>query len=49
MLIAGERLRQTRHVAERMTDPEAKRVMLFVAEAYERLALHAEARKSQSQ
>jgi hypothetical protein len=37
---------EAREVAQRMTDPEAKRVMLFIAEGYKRLALHAEARKS---
>lgn len=40
------RAAEAREVAQGMTDPEAKRVMLFIAEGYKRLALHAEARKS---
>lgn len=38
---------EARDVAEQMTDPEAKRVMLFIAEAYERIAARAEARNNQ--
>ena len=34
-------------VAETMTDPEARRVMLFIAEGYRLLAERAEARKNQ--
>ena len=34
-------------VAETMTDPEAQRVMLFIAEGYRLLAERAEARKDQ--
>jgi hypothetical protein len=33
-----------RRVAAEMTDPEARRTMLWIAEAYERLARRAEAR-----
>jgi hypothetical protein len=35
---------ETVAVAEEMTDPDAKRVMLFIAEGYKRLAEQAEAR-----
>ena len=34
-------------IAEMMTDPEARRVMLFIAEGYRLLAERAEARKDQ--
>ena len=38
---------ETLAVAETMTDPEARRVMLFIAEGYRLLAERAEARKNQ--
>lgn len=34
-------------VAETMTDPKARRVMLFIADGYRRLAERAEARKDE--
>ena len=46
---AAERWRtlaaEARAAADEMTDPEAKRTLLNIAEGYERLALRAEARK----
>jgi hypothetical protein len=36
---------ETRAIAAEMTDPDAKRVMLFIAEGYKRLAEQAEARE----
>lgn len=36
---------ETRAVAAEMNDPEARRIMLAIAEAYERLARYAESRK----
>ena len=38
---------EARAIAETMTDPEAQRVMLFIAERYRLLAERAEARKDQ--
>ena len=47
---AAERWRtlaaEARGKAEELTDPEAKRIMLSIAEGYERLAQHADARKN---
>jgi hypothetical protein len=37
-----ERAEEARSVAQAMADPKAKRQMLFIAEAYEHLADHAE-------
>jgi hypothetical protein len=36
---------EARAVAAEMTDPEARQIMLSIAEAYDRLARYAEARK----
>jgi hypothetical protein len=36
---------EARTTATQLTDPEAKRTLLFIAAAYERLACHAAARK----
>jgi hypothetical protein len=36
---------EARHAAEQMTDPEARRALLFIAAAYERLARSANRRK----
>jgi hypothetical protein len=36
---------EARTAATQLTDPEAKRTLLFIAAAYDRLALHAAARK----
>ena len=40
-----DRAEEARVVAEGMTDPEAKRAMLIVAENYEKIARRAEARE----
>jgi hypothetical protein len=40
-----ERAEQARVHAEQMTDPKAKRVMLVIAESYERLAKDASERQ----
>jgi hypothetical protein len=39
-----ERAEGTRRIAEDMADPEAKRMMLGIADGYERLAQHADTR-----
>jgi hypothetical protein len=39
------RAAEARATADEMSDPEAKRTLLNIAEAYERLARRAEARK----
>jgi hypothetical protein len=39
-----ERAEGTRRIAEDMADPEAKRMMLGIADGYERLAQHAATR-----
>jgi hypothetical protein len=39
-----ERAEGTRRIAEDMADPEAKRMMLNIADGYDRLAQHAETR-----
>jgi hypothetical protein len=39
---------EARNTAAEMTDPEAKRALLFIAAAYERLARGAQKRKDQS-
>jgi len=36
---------EARTAATQLTDPEAKRTLLFIAAAYDRLARHAAARK----
>jgi hypothetical protein len=40
--------REARTVGDRMTDPAAKRIMLSIAESYERLAATTEARDKKS-
>ncbi len=40
--------REARGVANTMTDPAAKRIMLNIAEGYERLATNAETRDKES-
>lgn len=40
--------REARNVTLEITDPEAKRALLFIAAAYERLARGAQKRKDQS-
>ena len=42
------RAEEARAMAEQMPDPEAKRMMLGIAEGYEKLALRAEQRAAQS-
>jgi len=39
-----ERAEEARSVADQLSDPESKRMMLRIAEAYVRLAEHAERR-----
>ena len=39
---------EAREVAAEMTDPQARQIMLKIAEGYERLARRAEARKKSS-
>ncbi|MFZ1103412.1 MAG: hypothetical protein WAN86_11315 [Hyphomicrobiaceae bacterium] len=39
---------EARAVANEMTDPQARQIMLKIAEGYERLARRAEARKKTS-
>jgi hypothetical protein len=43
------RAEEARTMAERMIDPEAKRMMIGVAETYERLARRAEAHQPKAQ
>jgi hypothetical protein len=38
---------EARALASRMTDPEPRRIMLFIAEGYKRLRQHAEFRSAQ--
>lgn len=38
---------EARVAAQKLSDPEAKRVLLFIADAYKRLAQRALARKNQ--
>lgn len=38
---------EAREIADAMTDPDAKRVMLFIAQGYKLLAERAEARKDE--
>ena len=39
-----ERAEEARSIAEQLSDPDAKRMMLRIADDYERLAQHAERR-----
>lgn len=41
-----ERAEEARAMAEAMSDPEAKRIMLGIAESYDRVAKRAEAREA---
>ncbi len=40
-----ERAEEARSIAEQLSDPESRRMMLRIAEDYERLATHARRRK----
>jgi len=40
-----ERAEEARSIAEQLSDPESRRMMLRIAEDYERLATHASRRK----
>jgi hypothetical protein len=43
-----ERAEEARSIAEQMSDPDSKRMMLRIAEDYERLAAHARRRMKRS-
>ena len=43
-----ERAEEARSVADQLSDPESRRMMLRIAEDYERLANHARRRTSQT-
>ena len=43
-----ERAEEARSIADQLSDPESRRMMLRIAEDYERLANHARRRKSRT-
>ena len=43
-----ERAEEARSIADQLSDPESRRMMLRIAEDYERLANHARRRTSQT-